>query len=447
MDLDKIEINNNVQLNDLHDNKTWIHGTSKDNITVTIFLITIQGYQLKYTLDAVNQLPTDIPFIVNVIMNISPTARAYNEMRLRCTTDYFIQLDEDMVLIPNAIKMINAITSNKSKNIYVFSYHLIDEYLGIGPNKLLEGMKLYNFHIMKNYPTTNDFSAAVSSVDRTWHKQIEADGFLQKNVYDAPIGYHAKYRKPFDLMIRYCKSTQSLLNPSVKKNSGDICRFIKPIQTLSSFLDFYKLFDCLVHHFLKYDPKRFLIETFNKNYAILLPIMNKYVSDSILRSYDLDTNRFYLSNYQISKDCVAFNKLFTIGSYHIFDIFSIIGIINVLFNNYEYSFTKYPYDIYNYFLKVFKFNICITSTQSDNSIEKVSTLFEKYECVTVTNDICDPSIDCFIHINNVSTLSFTVNKQPKQFKTEDEFLKFILDRSKHAPDCKLRQKISSLKSI
>jgi hypothetical protein len=435
MDLDKIEINNNVNINELFDNKTWIHGTSRDNITVTIFLITIQGYQLKYTLNAINQLPTDISFIVTVIMNISPTARAYNEMRIRCTTDYFVQLDEDMILFPNAIQMINMVSANKSKNIYVFSYHLIDEYLGIGPNKLLEGMKLYNFHIMKNYPTTNDFTTIVSSVDRTWHKKIESDGFLQKKIYDAPIGYHAKYRKPFDLMIRYCKSTQSLLNTSVKKNSGDICRFIKPIQTLYNLLDFYKLFDCLVHHFLKYDPKRFLPETFNKNYAILLPIMNKYVPDNILRSYNLDTNRFYLSNYEVTKICLSSNTLLTIGLYHIFDIFSIIGIINVLFNNYEYSFTKYPYDIYNYFLKIFKFNICIISTKSDNSIEKIYTLFEKYDSVTITNDICDPSIDCTIQIDNISTLSFTINQQQKEFKNEDDFLRFVFDPSK-----RLRQK-------
>jgi hypothetical protein len=446
MDLDKIEINNNVKINDLFDNKTWIHGTSKENITLTIFLITIQGDQLKYTLDAVNQLPVDIPFIVNVIMNVSPTARAYNEMRVRCKTDYFVQLDEDMVLFPNAIQMIHSISANKSKNVYVFSYHLIDEYLGIGPSKLLEGMKLYNYHIMKNYPTTNDFSTIVSSVDRIWHKQIEADGFLQKNVYDAPIGYHAKYRKPFDLMIRYCKSTQSLLNPSVKKNSGDICRFIKPIQKLSRIFDFYKLFDCLVHHFLRYDPNRFRTETFNKNYTVLLPIMNKYVSDSTLKSYDLDINRFYLSNYEISESCPDFNKLFTIGVYDIFDIFCIIGIINVLFDNYEYSFTKYPYDIYKYFLKVFKFNICIRSSQK-KSLDKVSNWFEKYECVTITNNICDPSIDCFIEIDKVSRLSFTINGEEMQFKTEDEFLRCVLDRSKDTVDCKLLQKICNIKSL
>ena len=450
MDLDEIEINNNVLLDELYDNKTWIHGSNKENITITIFLITIQGEQLKYTLNAINELPTNISFIVNVIMNVSPTSRAYNQMRVRCKTDFFVQLDEDMVLFPNAVQMMNSVIVNiskKSKNIYCFSYHLIDEYLGIGPNKLLEGMKLYNFDIMKEYPTTNDFSTSNSSVDRNWHKLIEADGFIHKNIYDSPIGYHAKYRKPFDLMVRYCKSTQSLLEPGVKKNSGDICRFIKPIQILSNELDFYKLFDCLVHHFLRYNPKKFSTETFNKNYEALLPVMNKYIANDVLESYNLGTNRFYLSKYKISDTCETFDRLCTIGVYHIFDIFCIIGIINVLFNNYEYSFIKYPYEIYRYFLKIFNFNVCITSKQSDNSIDKISTLFERYECVVITNNIHDPSIHCLIEIKDASIFSFTINKEPIQFNSENEFLKFVLDRPKHTSDCRLQQRMHHFKSI
>lgn len=433
MDIDQIEINNNVQINELHDNKKWIHGEHKNDIRLTIFIVTIQGYQLKYTLDAINNLPTNIPFLVNVIMNISPTSKAYNEMRVRCNTDYFVQLDEDMVLFPNAIEMLSSFFMNRSKNMFLFSYYLIDEYLGIGPSKLLEGLKLYNNHIMKFYPTATDFSVSISSVDRTWHKKIEADGFYQRNIANGPIGYHAKHRKPFDLMIRYCKSTQSLLNSTIKKNSGDICRFIKPIQTIGDTI-FYNMFNCIVHHFLRYDPKRFSVNTFHKNYTTLLPVMNKYVPNDTLRSYSIDINRFMMPEYTISNTCPNFNYLFTIGSYNIFDVFCIIGIVNVLFENYEYSYAKYPYDIYNYFLKVFKFHLCITSKTPNTYI---CTLFEKYDTVTITNNTTDPSIDCYIHIEDASKLSFTINKECKNFQNEEDFIKFVLNRSKKEPKNKI----------
>ena len=39
-------------------------------------------------------------------MNISPTARAYNCMVTRCTTPYFIQMDEDMEFFPDALDII-----------------------------------------------------------------------------------------------------------------------------------------------------------------------------------------------------------------------------------------------------------------------------------------------------------------------------------------------------
>ena len=87
----EIEINNNVNINELYDGKTWIHGKNKENILITVFLITISTEQLKYSLDAINNFSLEIPFMVNCIKNISPTNKAYNEMRLRCKTKYFIQ--------------------------------------------------------------------------------------------------------------------------------------------------------------------------------------------------------------------------------------------------------------------------------------------------------------------------------------------------------------------
>ena len=129
--MENIQINNNVKIEDLYDNKTWIHGNSKENINITLFLITINGHQLKYSLEAINNLKLDIPIIVNVIMNVYPTTKAYNEMRLRCKTKYFIQNDEDMELFPDAIINITRNIKKKLSKNYLNIYYLIDQYLGI----------------------------------------------------------------------------------------------------------------------------------------------------------------------------------------------------------------------------------------------------------------------------------------------------------------------------
>ena len=48
--MEDIQINNNIQLEELHDGFKWIHGNSKENIQLTIFLITICSEQLQYSL-------------------------------------------------------------------------------------------------------------------------------------------------------------------------------------------------------------------------------------------------------------------------------------------------------------------------------------------------------------------------------------------------------------
>ena len=68
-----IQINNNVQMEELHDGFTWIHGNSNENIQLTIFLITICSEQLKYSLQSINELELTHNVYVNVIMNVSPT--------------------------------------------------------------------------------------------------------------------------------------------------------------------------------------------------------------------------------------------------------------------------------------------------------------------------------------------------------------------------------------
>jgi len=423
-----IEVNNSVQLQDLHNNKTWIHGhrhrVNKQSIDITLFLITIRGSQLKYTLETINELSKDIPFYVNVIMDVCPTVKAYNEMRLRCTTDYFVQLDEDMILFPNAIQMLNQVIYAKSKknnNCFLHSFYLVDDYLGIGPNKLLEGLKLYNFRIMKDFPTANDVDVTISSVDRTWHKKIEAAGFFQMNHYDGAIGYHAKYRTPFDLMIRYCKSTQSFLNPDIKKNSGDTCRLIKCYQKLAC--NFNELFDIMIQYLIHRDSNRFSIPIFTKNYQLFYPHANKYITNDVLGSYDLPSERTYLpQEYRIHPNPSLFEPLITMSIYHIFDYISVLGIITVLFEQYQYSITHYPHDIYGWFMDLFCFQLCIVGNG-----EKIIHLFEKYDCITFTTDPNHPLNDCILWIENEKVIldggEFTISD-------DASLLKAVLDRSR-----------------
>jgi hypothetical protein len=278
---DEIEINNNVNINELYDGKTWIHGKNKENILITVFLITISTEQLKYSLDAINNFSLEIPFIVNCIKNISPTNKAYNEMRLRCKTKYFIQNDEDMELYENCLDTImKTIYDKNNEKIFLHTFKLIDDKLGIGNPPIIDCLKVYNQDIMKNYPTLNNGKDETSSVDSMWHKKVQQDDYIC-NGTNIIIGFHGKHRSNFDILLRYCKILKSLINPNIKTNSSHICKFLRPLFIENNINELLRSILYLISNIKTIDYD-ILDKIFNK--------LNMYVKSSSLISYGI-TNR------------------------------------------------------------------------------------------------------------------------------------------------------------
>lgn len=347
--INKITINNNVKLEELSNNYSWIHGTSRDNINLTLFLITIEGKQLKYTLEGINNLSLDHNILVNVIMNIAPTNKAYNEMRIRCQTKYFIQLDEDMELFENAFDIIDSTIKSKGKRgkrTYLHVFKLIDKYLGVGEPPVIYGLKVYNNDIMKKYPTYDSGNTSVSSVDQLWHDPINKAGFIC-NMTNTRIGYHGKNRSNFDLLLRYSKITKNIIDPSLKINSGHKCKILRSINNIP---DLDEVYNSLLNHFmvLQYDFK-----VFEKNQAVVLKNINGWIKNTYLEMYKIPKSYKKLPDVSnLNFDIDSFLYLFK-RQYDLDHIFCIIGILNSMYGQYFYSFDKYPYRLEKYFNRVF----------------------------------------------------------------------------------------------
>jgi hypothetical protein len=373
LNLDNIEINNNVKLEELVDNKTWIHGKSKENIQITIFLITIEGYQLKYALKAINELSLDVNVMINIIMNICPTNKAYNLMRVRCLTPYFIQLDEDMELFKDSMKLVlKKYKRVDKKKVYVLCFYLIDDYLGVSDPPVIFGLKVYNYNIMKRYSTYKSGHQSVSSVDQLWQKQVNEDGYECKFMYDK-IGYHAKHRLDFDLMLRYCKMIKSMLNPLIKEHRSDRMKLIRPMCKINNFNNIYM---SIVSHFIK---KGFNLDIFIKNNSILIKNLC-YINKKSLDQYKIPhkyTKITESNNYMSDTSGILHNISLGDKCKNITDIYCILGIVNTLFENYEYNKNKYPYDIDEYFQKVFRLNVLIKDVEEYNRVFCILTDNEK----------------------------------------------------------------------
>jgi hypothetical protein len=326
---------------DLYDGKEWIHG-NHGTIKITIFLITIQSNQLEYTLQSINKLNPNYPVIVNVIMNISPTNRAYNQMRERCKTPYFIQLDEDMELHEDAIQIcMNQIEkSSRANKTFLHTFKLIDTELGVGNPPIIDCLKLYNNTIMQKYPTYNNGKTAVSSVDYFWHTPILNDGYII-NTTCIIIGIHGNHRSNYDIFLRYCKITKSLLDPNIKTNSGHICKLLAPLHSDDSPIS--ELFWIILDEFQKMVPNSY--SNLEEKLPPIISILNSYVKIGRLSLYNIQKRQ----NITVINPN---NRQILWAEINIKKILCILAILCVISGNYEYSFDKYPIKIYEYFMGI-----------------------------------------------------------------------------------------------
>lgn len=413
--IENLSTTNIVNYRDLCNDYTWTIGPNGSPI-ITIFIISIQSPQLKFCLDAINSLNVNCPVKINVIMNISPTSRAYDTMVERCTTDFFIQLDEDMELFPSAINniMYNIDNMKRHKNMcYMRYYYLIDDYLGVGTPPTIIGLKIYTNKIMRKYridPDLHTGTNIASSVDNLWHKKIHDDGYVSKQISE-PIGFHAKHRLPFDIMLRFCKMTKSILDERICSHRSDKPKIVKPFHDLENAMDIY---GSIIQQFILLG---FSIDMLNKN----ADIVEKFIGIIPRAAREL---------YGINVDPIVFKRpypepesfipvnLHTIplgeNMINVKHIYGIIGIVNTLFENYQYSHEHYPFSIDDYFKNIFQFNIVAVCDDDIENSQKITpiTLDLPPEFVNVV--YCTTDLMSYTCIQNNPSLVIYIGNNTQQ---------------------------------
>jgi len=144
-----------------------------NRLDLTVFVISIGGETFDACVSALKKQECDGVFNVAFIVNKRPMSAAFQEMLTRCKTRYFIQLDEDMILEETAVQtMYDAAISLDDKEAFAV-FPLWDVHL----DRWLQGVKIYDHNIVRNYPYENTISCEVGQF-----KRLEADGYTFKNI-------------------------------------------------------------------------------------------------------------------------------------------------------------------------------------------------------------------------------------------------------------------------
>ena len=126
------------------------------------------------------------------------------------------------------------------------------------------------------------------------------------------------------------------MDPSIKTNSGHICKLLVPLHSDETSIS--ELFWIVIEEFQKIVSDSNLEE---KLQPIIL-ILNSYVKSDTLLMYNIQ-NRQNIQLINPKNHKILWMQI------NIKKLLSIVAILCVISNNYEYSFDKYPVKIYEHF--------------------------------------------------------------------------------------------------
>jgi hypothetical protein len=174
----------------------------KINLTdkLTVFIISC-GFNPNYE-DCKKYIENQTTsFKLKEIKNVSPMSAAFQKMIDECDTEYYIQVDEDMILHESSIEIIYVSLVNSDSKISTIAHMLNDVHLNFN----LYGIKGYKHSILKNYP----YNLEIISCEVDQIKRLQNDGYNTLMIEEV-LGYHSPkwtpeliYERYFDLMEKW----------------------------------------------------------------------------------------------------------------------------------------------------------------------------------------------------------------------------------------------------
>ncbi len=135
---------------------------------------------------------------IEIIDSVAPMSHAFALMHELCSTPYYVQVDEDMLLHPNAIETLHGLLVNTPPDVAFACAPLWD----CDVERAILGVKIYRHEIVKQFPYRNNLSCEIEQM-----KRIYAAGYktLVQSTGEGAIclGEHGKHYSPRTIFRRW----------------------------------------------------------------------------------------------------------------------------------------------------------------------------------------------------------------------------------------------------
>ena len=187
---------------------------------LTVFVSTIGAPSYEDCLSGLEQ--QDCTFQLKVIDHVAPMSTAFQRMLDYCSTPFYVQVDEDMLLHPHAVRTLYNCMVNTPNDVAIVKGPLYDPYLDL----CLSGVKIYRHGIVRGFPYAN-----VESCEKNQARRLIDKGFRILN--DPPelatsrpedaLGLHGTQWTAASIYERYMTLERKLRrNPEYRGGYGDL---------------------------------------------------------------------------------------------------------------------------------------------------------------------------------------------------------------------------------
>lgn len=163
-----------------------------DNPKVTVFSLTVGDPSFELSEKSILNQSTDT-FKYEIIRNVAPFNEACRVMIEKSETEYFIQVDEDMILYPEAVEKMTEVIDRTPENIGMVCFHLWD----VDRELKIQGIKIYRTKCLREIQWRDIKASEIDILEQFKFRNI--DWILHPDI----VGNHGVVYAPETIYLRY----------------------------------------------------------------------------------------------------------------------------------------------------------------------------------------------------------------------------------------------------